>query len=247
VKVRDAPDARWILLVEIAQHPKSHWPAPDAMKLRLFARKTIWWPTWLGGLCVLLVVVGIGAALVSCAYPFLAVTRRVPANILVVEGWVPDYVVVEAITEFKRGNYEHLCASGGPVRKGYLLFGVTSYAGFTAATLEKLHFPKEKLLQAPAISTHRHRSYYSAKAVKDHLAERGVTVQGLNVITTGPHARRTWLVYRRVCGPQTPVGVIPYVSQEYDPARWWASSEGVKEVATEGLGWTYAWLFDEGR
>ena len=67
------------------------------------------------------------------------------------------------------------------------------------------------------------------------------------MITAGPHARRTWLVYHKVFGAPVPVGVIPYVSQDYDPARWWTSSEGVKDVFAEGLGWVYERCFHDGR
>jgi hypothetical protein len=37
--------------------------------------------------------------------------------------------------------------------------------------------------------------------------------------------------------------VIAVEDREYDPARWWRYSEGVKEVISEGAGYLYARFF----
>jgi len=48
-------------------------------------------------------------------HPFLAVTHRVPAKVLVVEGWTHVYGVDAAVQEFKSGHYERILTTGGPV------------------------------------------------------------------------------------------------------------------------------------
>ena len=47
--------------------------------------------------------------------PFLAVTDPVPGGVLVVEGWVPDYMLEAAIAEFKRNHYAKLFVTGIPL------------------------------------------------------------------------------------------------------------------------------------
>jgi len=43
---------------------------------------------------------------------FLSVTSRTDANLLIVEGWLPDYAVDEAYREFKSGNYGLIVTTG---------------------------------------------------------------------------------------------------------------------------------------
>src|SRR4051812_13365426 len=45
-------------------------------------------------------------------HPFLAVTRRVDADILVVEGWIPDYMFPAVAAEFREKQYRFLLVSG---------------------------------------------------------------------------------------------------------------------------------------
>ena len=47
--------------------------------------------------------------------PFLAPTRREPAKILVVEGWIAEYANRAAAQEFQTGGYEKVFVTGGPI------------------------------------------------------------------------------------------------------------------------------------
>ena len=51
-------------------------------------------------------------------YSFLGVTCPIEAILLVVEGWMSDYVVKSAVTEFNQGNYQKLITAGTPIDKG---------------------------------------------------------------------------------------------------------------------------------
>jgi hypothetical protein len=218
------------------------------MKLSLFAKKTLWWPTWRGWLFLVVLAGGVVVGVMSRLQPFLAVTKPVRANVLVVEGWVPDYVLKEAANEFQQGRYEYLLVTGGPLLKGFLITGYSSEAALAAACLRTLHvLPANQLLEAPCAFTYRNRTFESARAAQTKLLAAGVHVQGVNVITVGTHARRTWLVYRKVFKPQTEIGVICHLDEEYQADRWWQSSAGIKAVMTEGFGWTYEWLASSGR
>lgn len=43
---------------------------------------------------------------------FLSLTSRTDANLLVVEGWLPEYAIDEAYSEFKSGNYDLIITTG---------------------------------------------------------------------------------------------------------------------------------------
>jgi uncharacterized SAM-binding protein YcdF (DUF218 family) len=206
----------------------------------LVRKRLAWLPTWRVGLCLALLVLGGGGVVWHGLHPFLAVTRPMAdADILVIEGWAADYVVEAALTEFRRGHYRLVVASGGPCDKGSFLSEYGTEAALTAATLRKLGAPAEQVIEAPSARATRGRTFHSALAVRAKLEDLHISPRALNIVTEGTHARRTWTVFRRVFAPSTRVGVISHPSREYDPSRWWASSEGVKTTLVETIGWVH--------
>ena len=57
----------------------------------------------------------VGALMFEGVYPFLAITHRVNANILVVEGWIHEYAIRAAVKEFQSNHYQRVFTTGGPV------------------------------------------------------------------------------------------------------------------------------------
>jgi len=62
-------------------------------------------------------------------------------------------------------------------------------------------------------------------------------------MTLGPHARRSRLLFQKAFGKEVKVGVISVEDRDYDPAHWWRSSEGVREVLGEAIAYFYAKFF----
>jgi hypothetical protein len=56
----------------------------------------------------------------------------------------------------------------------------------------------------------------------------------------GAHARRSWLLFEKVLGPTTRVGIIAVEDCDYDPKRWWRASQGVRIVLDELIAYCYA-------
>ena len=63
-------------------------------------------------------------------HPFLAVTDRVDSQLLVVEGWIPNYALEESLSEFKAKPYGLIYTVGCDI-----LTGVNVEAGDNQATL----------------------------------------------------------------------------------------------------------------
>jgi len=189
----------------------------------------------------------IGAALVVVAtkeiHPFLAVNEPVPGGVLVVEGWLPDYALEETIGEFRRDHSRTLFVTGGPVEYGAPLVDFKSSAELGAAALVRLGLATNTVQAVPAPWVRRDRTYASAVTLKNWLRKHGVAETNLNVISLGPHARRTRLLFSRAFGDEYKVGVIAIRDRDYDPSRWWESSSGVRSVIGETIAYGYARLF----
>lgn len=173
-------------------------------------------------------------------HPFLAVTSPIKADVLVVEGWLPDYAIKNALTEFESGSYRKIITTGGPLPTGYYLAEYKNFADLAAATLKALGLEKEKLVAVPAPDVIKDRTYASAMAFRQWLSNSDLKIKSINLYTFDAHARRSWLLFKQVFASKIKVGVIAAQSQEYAPKNWWTSSEGVRQVIAETIAYIYA-------
>ena len=79
------------------------------------------------------------------------------------------------------------------------------------------------------------------------LESQGIRSTSLDVITLGPHARRSRLLFEKALGPGVRVGVLAVPDPRFDLAHWWRSSEGVRSVLGETIAYVYARLFFDPR
>ena len=207
-------------------------------------RRHLWVPTWCGWLlllatCVLAAFVGRQGV-----HPFLALDRPVTADILVVEGWVPDYALKRGLDLSMKQKSRYLLLTGGTVRSEVNPERGDTYAHMALKRLQRIggDLPYVHPVPPPELTLEpvRDRTYAEAMAVKKWLKDQGVSVRSINVLTIGPHARRSRLLFQKAFGPKVEIGVISVPNREYDPRVWWRYSEGVKEVLSEGAAYLYA-------
>jgi hypothetical protein len=178
-----------------------------------------------------------------CIYPFLAVTHRVDTNALVVEGWVHEYATRAAVEEFRRGSYQWVFTTGGPVEgSGGYTNDYNTSASVGADLLKKDGLPNESLQMVPSRVMDRDRTYGSAVALRNWFHDHNSPVHSINVVTESVHARRTRLLFGKAFGDSVTIGVIAVPNLDYDPKHWWRYSEGVKDVFSEGAAYIYARL-----
>ncbi|MBN2506732.1 MAG: YdcF family protein [Verrucomicrobia bacterium] len=208
----------------------------------LVRRRTCWLPTWRGwglaGVLGIALVVAVAANL----HPFLAVTRQAHGGVLVVEGWLPDYALEEAVREFERHGYARLYVTGTPLEQGSHLLHYKTYADLGAATLLRLGLEPAAVQAVPAPSVRADRTYASAVTLKRWFDRHQVPPTRCHVLSLGPHARRTRLLFQRALGPAVRVGVTAIEPRHYQPRRWWRSSEGVRVTLDETIAYAYARL-----
>jgi hypothetical protein len=172
---------------------------------------------------------------------FLAINRRVEADILVVEGWVYDHpAIAEAAEEFKKGPYRLLITVGGPVAGVGGTPERTSTAALAASQLQELGVEQRLIVALPVPEVSQHRTYASALRVKGWLQNSRFRSKGINVFTIGPHARKSLVLFTRAFGTACAVGVIAGTDEDYDANRWWMSTRGIYVISRKLLGYLYA-------
>jgi hypothetical protein len=210
--------------------------------LGLLRRRQCLVPTLRGWLLVVLSLTAVALVGMIGIGPFLAVTDSVPGGVLVIEGWAPDYMVEAAMAEFKQGHYAKLFVTGIPLQHGAPLSEYTNYASIGAAVLVKLGMSTNEVQSVPTGPTRRDRTYAMAMSLKHWLRDHDMAPTKVNLLTGGPHARRSRLMFEKALGKGVTVGVIAIPPDDYDARRWWRSSEGVRGVIGEALAYVYARL-----
>jgi hypothetical protein len=209
----------------------------------LFDCRERWSLSWRGRLIVALAVVLISVVVFRSVYPFLAITHRVDARVLVVEGWIHDYAIRAAVGEFRSGSYERVFTTGGPVEGtgGYTNDYNTS-ASVGADLLRKNGLANGLVQMVPSRVIDWDRTYGSAVALRNWFRDHNMAVSGIDVVTQDLHARRTRLLFQKALGDKVAVGVIAIPNPDYDAKRWWRYSAGLKDVLSETASYVYARL-----
>jgi hypothetical protein len=199
-------------------------------------------PTWRGWVLLLAMATALIVGVVGNLHSFLSVTAPVPAEALVVEGWTPDYAYREAVAEFKRGGYRKVYVTGGSLEQGSHLSEYQTYAKLGAAMLVRMGLSHEVVQAVPAERVRQDRTHASAVALHAWLREHNAMPAGFNVVSLGAHARRSWMLFEKVFEGRAKVGVIAVEDRDYNPKRWWKTSQGVRLVVDEMIAYSYARL-----
>ena len=207
---------------------------------RLFRRREVTLPTWRGWLLILLLIIGVGTGVFRNVHRFLALNRPLPGGVLVVEGWISDKSLRIAAQEISKSNYSKLYVTGGPLESGAPLSEYQNFALLGAAVLLKFGINSNSLVAVPSPWVAQDRTFTSATTLRTWFRERHEYPTRITVVTCGAHARRSRLLFEQAFGREVQVGVIATPPDDYDPRRWWTSSQGVRIVISEVLAYGYA-------
>jgi uncharacterized SAM-binding protein YcdF (DUF218 family) len=210
----------------------------------LFARKERWSLSWRGRLVLASALLLAGALLLKSVCPFLAMTHRVNANILVVEGWIHEYAIRAAVKEFQSNHYQRVFTTGGPVvGSGAYINDFHTSASAGADLLRKNGLANGSVQEVPSRVMDQDRTYGSAVALRNWFRDHNMAVSCIDVLTEDLHARRTRLLFQEALGDKVKVGVIGIPNPDYDANYWWRYSDGVREVIGESIAYVYAKVF----
>lgn len=200
-------------------------------------------PTWRGWIVLLLVVSLL--VTVACRHlcDFLTVNDSIPGGVLVVEGWVSSDVMRAAVAESHRHSYAAIYVTGETIEEDDPRYpAYHNFAFYTADRLVQMGLAPGSVHTAPAPAVGRDRTYTMAVTLKQRLEADGVSTAQINVFSSGPHSRRSRLLYERAFGSHSRIGMVGVAPGDFDSQHWWKSSVGVRVVVGELIAYVYARL-----
>ncbi|MFC1591990.1 ElyC/SanA/YdcF family protein, partial [Thermodesulfobacteriota bacterium] len=197
------------------------------MPIRLLKKKTVTVPTVAGWLLLAALLCAGAYCALRGLYPFLSFSSPVGAEILVVEGWLSEKNLQQVLQVYKKGAYDEIIVTGGPVLYKTMHQRFDTYADLTASRLVSFGVPREQVTALPAPSAKKNRTFTSAMVLKNHFVAHGRKPSALDICTRGPHARRTRYLFQLALSDDCAVGAIGIDPAEYDGRRWWTASEGI--------------------
>ena len=178
----------------------------------------------------------------------LSKTSRVEANVLLVEGWLPPYAVELAYKEYIKSSYEQVITTGIRISgyydvsmNGYLVFythDISSHAELARNELISLGLDSSLVLAVPGKKVWINRTLSSALAFRDWLEASEIEVKGINIVTIGTHARRTWMTYNKILDKKYKIGIISLPDYREHSSRKYK----VLKTLRESLGLVYYWF-----
>ena len=209
----------------------------------LVSRKQRWGLTIWGWLLLLIIIFSPTFLFFRNLYPILSPVERENTKVLALEGFISDYVLEDAIREFRQGKYSLLVTTGTPIEAGALLSEYKSTARVAAESLKKLGFDSSRLVVVETDEIMHDRTYNSGLALKYWLKKNMSGVKAVNLMTMSVHGARSKVLFQAAMGDSIKVGIISLPNMFYGPYDWWHSSKGFREVMNEAIGYYYVKLF----
>jgi hypothetical protein len=161
---------------------------------------------------------------------------------LVVEGWMNRRQLSASADVFRNHGYRELVVTGGPIAEdSYMRLLYPDFKSMAEVGTKQLRSPGVSpvhTLPRPAVA--KDRTYSSALALRKWLTESGQKNVRVDIVSSGPHSRRSQMLFRLALGGVADVGVISVKPQGYDPGRWWKTSAGVRTMIGELIAYGYA-------
>ena len=209
----------------------------------LVSRKERWGLTIWGWLVLLMIITGTITGFMRNIYSCLSPVHREKTDVLVLEGFVSDYVFEDAIREFHKGHYSLLVTTGTPIEQGGLLAQYKNTARLAAESLKKLGFDSSCLAVVETDEIMHDRTYNSGVKFRQWLKANRPEVRAVNLMTLSVHGARSRVLFQEAMGDSVKVGIISLPNMYYGPYDWWHSSKGFRETLNEAIGYFYVRLF----
>ena len=123
-------------------------------------------------------------------------------------------------------------------RKRRLNNNYNSHAELARNALLSLGIDSSLVLAIPGKRVRINRTLSSALAFRDWLKTSDIDVQGINIVTEGTHARRTWMTYNKILDKKYEIGIISLPEYEEHPSWKYKVFNTLREV----IGLVYYWF-----
>jgi hypothetical protein len=95
-----------------------------------------------------------------------------------------------------------------------------------------------QIIATPGETVIVNRTLTSALAFRDWLKQTNKDISGINIISMGAHARRTWMIYNRILQEKYPIGIISLPDYIYTQSGIYRFIKNIRET----LGIIYYWI-----
>jgi nickel-dependent lactate racemase len=113
----------------------------------------------------------------------------------------------------------------------------------TAARLEKMGIDPDEIVVTVADYEKKDRTYLAAVALRQAFMTYNIEETDLHLVTTGPHGRRSRMLFQKALGEDYNIGITCIDEYSYDKEDWYTCSQGVTSVLDELIAYTYAKFF----
>jgi len=208
-------------------------------KLKLIKKQHIWLPTIPGLILISITCIAMIIFIINNLANYLAQQQPINKGILVVEGWVSEQTLLQAIHSYKTNPYQQIITTGGLI-KGRRQSEYKSYADSAAAFMLKNGIKQPEITSLPTPDSAQNRTFLSAVIVRDWLIKKKNNTQTIDVVSEGVHARRTLTLYQMAFANKRGIGIMAGKAEQYLLESWWQTSAGIKTVISEvvGLVWS---------
>jgi hypothetical protein len=122
--------------------------------------------------------------------------------------------------------------------KRRIINNFNSNAELVRNKLVSMGIDSTRVIAAPCERVRVNRTLTSALAFRDWLRTSKINVNGINIITVGMHARRTWMTYNKILNEKYQIGIISIPEYTYNHSRL----SKVLKALRETLGIIYYWI-----
>jgi hypothetical protein len=123
-------------------------------------------------------------------------------------------------------------------RKARIINDNKSNAVFARNWLLSKGIDSTLIIAVPGGKARINRTFSSALAVGDWLKKADIKISGINIISMGIHARRTWMTYSRILNGKYEIGIISIPDRIYSHSGYGKVLYTIRET----LGIIYYWF-----
>ena len=213
-------------------------------RIQLLKRRNRLGLSWFSRIAIALIILILLILGLKNLNRYLSPTDPIPSNLLVVEGFLPDYTLRNMLSEFYDGGYDKIVIIGKPIGQGYYLSGYNTSSDLMRSTLIQMGLDSTLIHTISIPNTvSRDRTYATGLLLNYWLDTTDTHQKRVNVYTLGSHARRSRYLYQLAVGDDVEVGIIAGEDRSYKSNKWWRSSKGFRTVINESLAYLYVRLF----
>jgi hypothetical protein len=114
----------------------------------------------------------------------------------------------------------------------------TSYAQHARNSLIAMGLDTSLVVSIPGDKVAINRTLTSALVFRDWLKTSGIDVKGINIVTLGTHARRTWMIYNKILDKKYDIGIISLPDYKANHSRKYKVLKTIRET----IGIIYYWF-----